>query len=65
MLSSAYLRLLIFLWEILIPACDSSSLAFWKMYSAYKFSKQYDSIVLTNSFPNFEPVLFLVFVNTA
>ena len=35
--SSAYLRLLIFLPEILIPACSSSSLAFFRMYSAYKF----------------------------
>ena len=32
--SSAYLRLLIFLPVILIPACDSSSLAFHMMYSA-------------------------------
>jgi len=31
--SSAYLRLLIFLLAILIPACDSSSLAFCMMYS--------------------------------
>ena len=34
--SSAYLRLLIFLLAILIPACASSSLAFHMMYSAYK-----------------------------
>ena len=33
--SSAYLRLLLFLLAILIPACDSSSLAFHMMYSAY------------------------------
>ena len=33
--SSAYLRLLIFLPAILIPACASSSLAFHPMYSAY------------------------------
>ena len=32
--SSAYLRSLIFLLAILIPACDSSSLAFLMMYSA-------------------------------
>ena len=32
--SSAYLRLLIFFPEILIPACASSSLAFCMMYSA-------------------------------
>ena len=35
--SSAYLRLLIFLLEILIPACASSSLAFPMMYSAYSW----------------------------
>ena len=34
--SSGYLRLFIFLWAILIPACASSSLAFHMMYSAYK-----------------------------
>ena len=33
MLSSAYLRLLIFLWSILIPVCDSSSMTFHIMYS--------------------------------
>ena len=38
--SSAYLRLLIFLPEILIPACVSSSPAFLMMYSAYKLNKQ-------------------------
>jgi len=42
--SSAYLRLLIFLLEILIPACASSSPAFLKMYSAYKLNKQGDNI---------------------
>ena len=35
MVSSVYLRLLIFLLEILIPACASSSLAFHMMYSAW------------------------------
>ena len=39
---SAYLRLLIFLLAILIPACDSSSPAFLRMYSAYKLNKQGD-----------------------
>ena len=38
--SSAYLRLLIFLLAILIPACASSSPEFLKMYSAYKLNKQ-------------------------
>ena len=33
--SSAYLRLLIFLPAVLIPACASSSLAFHMMYSAW------------------------------
>ena len=42
--SSAYLRLLIFLLAILIPACASSSPAFHMMYSAYKLNKQSDSI---------------------
>jgi len=41
---SAYLRLLIFLPEILIPACVSSSPAFLMMYSAYKLNKQGDNI---------------------
>ena len=42
--SSVYLRLLIFLLEILIPACASSSLAFRMMYSTYKWNKQGDNI---------------------
>ena len=42
--SSAYLRLLIFLPAILIPACASSSLAFCKIYSACKLTKQGDNI---------------------
>ena len=42
--SSANLRLLIFLPAILIPACATSSLAFCMMYSAYKLNKQGDSI---------------------
>ena len=41
---SAYLRLLIFLPAILIPACASSSPAFLMMYSAYKLNKQGDNI---------------------
>ena len=39
-----YLRLLIFLPAILIPACASSSPAFLMMYSAYKLNKQGDNI---------------------
>ena len=42
--SSAYLRLLIFLPEILIPACSSSSLAFCLISSACKLNKQGDNI---------------------
>ena len=41
---SAYLKLLIFLTAILIPACASSSLAFHMMYSAYKLNNQGDNI---------------------
>ena len=44
--SSAYLRLLIFLPKNLITACISSSLAFSMMYSAYKLNKQGDNIQL-------------------
>ena len=42
--SSAYLRLWIFLLEILIPACVSQSPVFLMMSSAYKLNKQGDSI---------------------
>ena len=42
--SSAYLRLLIFLPAILIPACVSSSPAFLMMYSAKTLNKQGDNI---------------------
>ena len=38
--SSAYLRLLIFLLAILIPACESSSPGILMMYSAYRLNKQ-------------------------
>ena len=41
---SAYLRLLIFHWAVLIPAYDSSSLGFCIIYSAYKLNKQSDNI---------------------
>ena len=54
--SSAYLRLLIFLPAILIPACASSSPAFHMMYSAYKLHKQDDTGALTYPFPSLEPV---------
>ena len=42
--SSAYLRLLIFLPAILIPACVSSSPQFLMMYSTCKLNKQGDNI---------------------
>ena len=42
--SSAYLKLLIFLPAILIPVCASSSPAFLMLYSAYKLNKQGDNI---------------------
>ena len=42
--SSAYLRLLLFLLAVLIPACVSSTPAFLMMCSAYKLNKQGDNI---------------------
>ena len=54
--SSAYLRLLIFLPAILIPACASFSLAFCMMYSAYKLNKQGDNIQPWHTpFPTWNP----------
>ncbi|RCT97572.1 hypothetical protein DVA78_20555, partial [Acinetobacter baumannii] len=41
---SAYLRLLIFLPEIWIPAYASSSASFLMIYFAYKLNKQGDNI---------------------
>ena len=38
LVSSAHLRLLKFLWAILISACASSSPAFYMVYSAYRTS---------------------------
>ena len=55
--SSAYLRLLIFLLAISIPDCASSSPAFHMMYSAYKLNKQGDNIQPWYiPFPILEPV---------
>ena len=55
--SSAGLRLWLFLLAILIPHCDSSSLAFLMMYFAYKFKTTgWQYTALTFSFPSFEPV---------
>ena len=42
--SSAYLRLLWFLSAILIPVCNSSSLSFHMMYSAYTLNKSRDNM---------------------
>ena len=42
--SSAYVRLLIFILKILIPSCASSSPVFLMMYSAYMLNKQGDNI---------------------
>ena len=54
---SVYLRLLIFLLAILIPACNSSNPVFLMMCSAYKLNKQGDSKqALSYSFLNLEPV---------
>ena len=59
-MSSAYLRLLIILLEILIPACASfrniHSCIFHMMCSGYNLNKQVDNIALMNSFPNLEAV---------
>ena len=50
--SSAYLRLLLFLLAILNPACPSSRPAFLMMYSAYKINNHDDNIQpLCNPFP--------------
>ena len=57
---AVYLRLLIFLPAILIPAGASSSLAFGMMYSEAKLNKQSDNIqrwrTSLYSIPNLEPV---------
>ena len=42
--SSVYLRLLIFLLAVLIPVCALSSPAFCVMYSAYKLNERSDNI---------------------
>ena len=42
--SSEYLRLLIFLLAILIPACASCTPIFHMMHSAYKWNKQSDNM---------------------
>ena len=55
-MSSAYLKLFIFVPAALIPVCASSSLAFHMMYSAYKLNKQGDNIQpWCTSFPIWNP----------
>ena len=66
--SSAYVKFLIFLPAILIPACATSSWAFHMMYSANKLYKQGDSIQpLRIPFPNWNqfvvPCLVLTVVS--
>ena len=61
--SSAYMRLLIFLLVILIPAYASSSPAFHMMYSAYKLiGWQYTA--LTYSFPSLELPYLIMLITT-
>ena len=62
--SSAYLRLLIFLLAILIPACVSSSPAFRMMYSACKLNKQGDNIQPWHTpFPIWNQSVVVIYVN--
>ena len=52
----AYLRLLIILMTILIPACESSSLTFCRMHTAYELNKQGDNYSLAVLLSNLELV---------
>ena len=62
MVSSVYLRLLIFFPAFYIPACASSCPAFLMMYSAYKLNKQGDSIQPWRTpFPIWNHVQFQLF----
>ena len=58
--SSAYLKLLIFLLEILIPACEFSSPAFFMMYSAYMLNNQSDNILYILLWNQYSVLLLLV-----
>ena len=59
---SAYLRLLVFLLTVLIPVWASSSLTFFKMYSAYKLNKQGGNIQpWSTSFPIWNQLLHVQF----
>ena len=64
MVISACLRLLTFLPAILTPACDSSNLAFHKVYSAYKLNKQGYNIHPCTLFPVLNQSVFLCLVLT-
>ena len=59
--SSVYLRLLIFLQAILIPACELSSWAFHILYSVYNLNKQGDNI---QPWHTSFPVLFHMLCNS-
>ena len=59
-ISSAYLRLLIFLPGILIPAYNSFSLAFVTMCSAYKLNRRVTINSLVYSFFNPEPICYSI-----
>ena len=67
MVSSAYLRLLIFLPAILIPDCASSSPVFCMKYSAHKLNKQGDNstALYMYSFPSLEPVHCSMFASNS
>ena len=56
--SFAYLKLLIFLPAIFIPACASSSQAFHVMYSACKLNNQADNIQPWCTFPIWNSFFF-------
>ena len=58
---SAYLRLLISLPAILIPACASSSPEFLMFYSAYKLNTGWQYTALMYSVPDLEPVCFYMY----
>ena len=59
--SSGYLRLLIFFLANLIPPCDSSSPSFCMRFSEYKFNKHGDNIQLCRvPFPILNHLLFYV-----
>ena len=63
--SSAYLRLLVFLPETLIPACVSSSPTFHMTYSAYTLNKQGDNMqAWCTPFPVWNQSAFLCTVLT-